>query len=625
MAADLRIPFGVEASGYTLETIAAIDPGFLAELRKLVGDGTCEFIGCGFSQVIGPLVPAAVNAANLRIGMETYQSLIGLKPALALVNEQAYAAGLVQLYIDAGYRGIIMEWNNPARAHPEWDPEWRYAPQYALGPSGQQIPVIWNESVAFQKFQRYAHGEIDLDEHLSYLRGHRGKAVRSLSLYGNDVEVFDFRPGRFATEPSIHGEGEWARIEVLFRALPTERGMRMIAPSEVLKGLDGASAGNRLRLESPATPTPVKKQDKYNILRWAVTGRDDLGINSSCWKIFDVLSNDAATVDADWKELCYLWSSDFRTHITQKRWREYQARLARRLGILLATPPTRASSPRPRPGDKPEVLAQNHRLTVRASGILATLNLRRGLAVESLIFPDLAPTSLCGTVPHGTYDDTRFSPDWYTGNVVLEAPAQHKVTDLEPAINVTHDMEPDGCVVVTGEIPTVLGSVHKRIVIGLRSGIELSYVLDWPHRPVGSLRLGFVTLMPGAFDRSTLCYRTHNGGMEPETFELGGAIVDHGAPVSSLVSASQAVGVTESVIEIGDASRTLALHIDKTQSAAVGMVTHRSVGDQLFCQILFSVEEIDDTRRVDADQALPPIRFHMRITARRSGSAIRAR
>ena len=34
--------------------------------------------------------------------------------------------------------------------------------------------------------------------------------------------------------------------------------------------------------------------------------------------------------DAGWKELCYLWSSDFRTHITEKRWTAFCARLARR-------------------------------------------------------------------------------------------------------------------------------------------------------------------------------------------------------------------------------------------------------------------------------------------------------
>src|SRR5262245_14574347 len=56
-------PLGIEASAFTLETIAAIDPAWLETLGRLVAGGGCEFVGSGYAQVIGPLVPAAVNAA----------------------------------------------------------------------------------------------------------------------------------------------------------------------------------------------------------------------------------------------------------------------------------------------------------------------------------------------------------------------------------------------------------------------------------------------------------------------------------------------------------------------------------------------------------------------------------
>jgi hypothetical protein len=110
---------------------AAADPSWLARLRSLVTDGPCEFIGSGYVQLIGPLVPAEVNAANLRLGNTAYEWMLGARPDIALVNKQAYSAGLIGHYIDAGYRAIIMEWDNPASAHPEWPPEWRYLPQVA--------------------------------------------------------------------------------------------------------------------------------------------------------------------------------------------------------------------------------------------------------------------------------------------------------------------------------------------------------------------------------------------------------------------------------------------------------------------------------------------------------------
>ena len=39
-------------------------------------------------------------------------------------------------------------------------------------------------------------------------------------------------------------------------------------------------------------------------------------------------SSGRATQNEDWKELCYLWASDFRTHLTERRWTAYRARLA---------------------------------------------------------------------------------------------------------------------------------------------------------------------------------------------------------------------------------------------------------------------------------------------------------
>ena len=77
LAERTGVPIGIEATGFTLETAAAIDPAWLDALRVLVGSGQCEFVGSGYAQIIGPLVPAAVNAANLRIGHQVYERLLG--------------------------------------------------------------------------------------------------------------------------------------------------------------------------------------------------------------------------------------------------------------------------------------------------------------------------------------------------------------------------------------------------------------------------------------------------------------------------------------------------------------------------------------------------------------------
>ena len=312
----------MEISGYTLEEIAARDPEWIGRARSLIAQGRIELIGSGYSQMIGPLVPARVTVENLRLGNDIYERLLGVRPRLALINEQAYAAGLVGLYRDAGYDAIIMDWENPAANHPEWKAEIQYLPQRALGTDGREIALIWSNTTLFQQLQRFAHGDISLDSYLGFVRGRSGPNPRALCLYASDAEIFDFRPGRFRTEERLSGESEWARLEQALGAISA--GAEMMPPSGVLLLLKLPDAGQTLSLESAACPVPVKKQRKYNLARWAVTGRDNIAINAACQRIYEgMLRSD----NPDWKELCYLWASDFRTHLTDKRWSAYCARL----------------------------------------------------------------------------------------------------------------------------------------------------------------------------------------------------------------------------------------------------------------------------------------------------------
>ena len=114
---------------------------------------------------------------------------------------------------------------------------------------------------------------------------------------------------------------------------------------------------------------------------------------------------------------------------------------------------------------------------------------------------------------------------------------------------------------------------------------------------MGSLRLGNVTLNPKSFNRLTLGYRTHNGGKDIETFPLVGATVRQGDAVSFLVSASHGVGMTNGVVELGDAERCVRVEVDKTVAALIGLLTYREIGDSYFCRLALSAGEVDETSR----------------------------
>jgi hypothetical protein len=304
--------------------------------------------------------------------------------------------------------------------------------QYVEGPDSSAMPVIWNKSIPFQKFQRYVHGEIELEEYLEFLATHHSTEERTFALYGNDAEIFDFRPGRFHTEAALAEQGEWQRIDRLYAALLVDQRYFLIKPQAVLDYLQRPAAGNRLRLESAAQPIPVKKQAKYNVLRWSVSGRDDLALNSACWRIYEAMVARGDADDEDWKELCYLWSSDFRTHITSRRWQAMRVQLdsIQRRVTPLPSPvclPTLTSQP-----EDIRFWHEGHLLVVETPAQKLRLNLRRGLAIQDWWDKKLGSIALVGTLPHGYFDDIRFGMDYYTGHFVLEVAGQHKTTDLVP-------------------------------------------------------------------------------------------------------------------------------------------------------------------------------------------------
>jgi hypothetical protein len=600
LAKNKNLPFGIELSGYTLESILKIDPEWVDELAQLVNEGPCELIGSGYSQIIGPLVPHQVTSVNLNIGNSVYKRLLGAQPLTALLNEQAFSSGLVNLYRNAGYENVIMEWNNPAKEHPEWNQEWRYFAQRAKATDSGEINLIWNKSISFQKFQRYAHGEIELQDILNYVKGHQSSSVRAFPLYGNDVEIFDFRPGRYMTETSIQQEGEWDRINKLYSALELESDIEFILPSEVLKIINLPDSGNLLNLSSASQPIPVKKQDKYNVVRWAVTGRDDLGINTRCWRLLSKIEESKLSTEDDWKELCYLWSSDFRTHITEKRWGDYLERLSTfekhwatedkkfytKLDTIRKTIENTSSIKLERLG---------HNLKITGERLIVNLNCMRGLSLESFIDVTLSENPLFGTLQHGYFDDIRWGADFYSGHLVFESPGQHKITDLipvEPEISQIGDK-----LLISGNIQTSMGLIEKGWIIDDENGsIKLFLKFNWTSAVIGSLRLAGITLIPESFDIQSLNYETQNGGAEIEKFELNSDF-DHGKPVSFLVSANQALGMTSGSVEIGDNRYRILLKCDMNKAALVGLFTHQKIQDSHLTRLAFSAREMDDTSK----------------------------
>jgi len=135
--------------------------------------------------------------------------------------------------------------------------------------------------------------------------------------------------------------------------------------------------------------------------------------------------------------------------------------------------------------------------------------------------------------------------------------------------------------------------------------IQLEYVLPSRMNCLGSLRLGHITLISDAFDPKTLLYASHHGGYSEEKFHLAGKEVDHGSPVSFLVSASHSLAVTNGSVRIGDAQRSLLIGVDKKSAAVIAYITFHNIGSKYFFRVTYSAREMDDTRCAWKEQFAP--------------------
>ena len=216
------IPIGIELTGWTLNQIEQLDKSWIDVFRRLLEKKQCELIGSGWSQIIGPLVPHQVNEYNQKLGLNAYEKILNVFPKLALVNEMAFSTSMVDVYAAAGYTGIIMDRDNVRLAMNLEDTSIATTPTHVLGCADYSLPVLWTDTILFQRLQRVVHGDIPIQEYISYIRERALRDDSLLPIYCNDAEIFDYRPGRFETEARLHPDGEWKRLKKIIVRLQEE-------------------------------------------------------------------------------------------------------------------------------------------------------------------------------------------------------------------------------------------------------------------------------------------------------------------------------------------------------------------------------------------------------------------
>lgn len=683
---ELGIRIGFEMSARTLRTLQAEDPEWVKKFRGLAERGLIEPIASGRAQIVAPLTPTEVNRANLFLGNELYEELLGFVPETFFVNEQTYSDGLAPLFREAGARRVIMEWNNPAAAQPPLR-ALRCQPARLHTAEGQGPVLLWNDSVVFQKMQRVAHGQIP-EQELHRLLDRLVEPIGSeaLCIYGGDVEIFDYRPSRAVPENESGQAGvEMARLIDTFRTLASDSRFEFVLPRDVVA--DGEVLPE-VELGSSGDPIPCKKQPRYNPTRWAVSGRDGFGMNTRCHALLrSERASRRLNVGRDEgnrvTEIVDLWRSDFRTRATEEKVVEFGGRaelaaqrshallesvvpsLAEGEDLLLVNPSSqdwqrmpvevplrfRAGrvfdleirsrrglpitnedyqlevSGRHRDGSireailvvEPEIESRGilglsfsaidgGRDPIRVDGewsaaktdqVSASFLPHRGASLEGLGFPRIDGTDLLGTIPHGTFDEIAYTPDFYSGHVLAVAENGTKETDLCP-VDLHCDPNASGAIRLTlrADVESCYGPWRKTYRLYRRQPrIDLIHDLSFNDARLASLRLGAFTLLPGGWDLAGLRYGTVNGGVAPEWRALGSnTSITQSQAVSSSVSATSCLGATEGWVAIEDDQRGILIQGNRAEAAVAPMLDFREVDEDFFCRLSHSAAETDETR-----------------------------
>lgn len=595
------IPIGIELSGWTLNQINNIDSIWVDRFKKLLELNKCELVGSGYCQIIGPLVPHEVNVWNQKLGLDVYKQVLGRRPDIVLVNEMAFSQSLVDLYSQFDYKALVMDRDNIKLVLASDE-----MPSHAAGINDTKIPILWSDSIMFQKMQHFAHGDISLKDYIDYLkkRVHNGDSV--LPIYCNDAEVFDYRPGRFNEERSMHQEGEWNRIERFLKVMKSEIDIELVSPSNALiynleKNIKFIS-----KITNAAYPIPVKKQAKYNISRWAVTGRHDLWINTLCHRIHKHLIKSKNNSRKDWEELCELWSSDLRTHLTEKRWTDTKKQLnliMKKHNIKNNFSSVKKTNRNHDCLDNVIGLYGGASISLKNDDIILSiatkeleldLNLRRGLAIHKLAFASHKMVPCIGTLQHGHFESILLGADYYSGNTIIELPLLRKrLTDLE-SVRPTFAIKDDNNIEVHAVINTMFGTILKIVNINSeRERVSLSYHFIKFQDVFACARLANITLL-NSFSNENTQLLLANGGEENEIFDFLDEF-DHSNPASTLVSSSRGVGATTGKIKILNNNKNLCLQWDPSECAVMPLLTHTTNNTQTLSRIFFSISELDDT------------------------------
>jgi len=581
----------VEASGKTINDINRIDPEWVRKLSKLIFLKKCEFIGSGYCQIISPGVPPEVSEINLKLGFEIYSKLLNTKPKIGLIGEQVFSKSMVKIY-KKYFKAIFLDWiqvKNNLKESTKKD----QLPSYVKDDYGNKILVIWTNSLSFQKFQRLIYNEIDLENYLSYIKSE--KFSKFLCLYSNDCEIFNFRPKRFSSEIS-YKDDEWKKIRSLYKILRKNEKIKFCFPSFAIKFNDKKN----LVINNEASPIIVKKQPKYNISRWLVCGRNNFILNRDCWKLYSILDKRNLSINK-WKRLCEYWSSDLRTHCTDKKFKHTFKRLKKDIRSLVKNKVSEQNTDFKKKINflqENNIFENDNFLIFENKKTKIVLNKKKGLTIDSFVAKEISEKSLFGTLYQGSLKNLENQSGVFSGHFNLFNKDLDKITDLSISRNyykVFKNRNGNFCIEFSHKFKSS-EIIKKKIEVDLNKS-QLNFKIEFKNVTPKILRVFILTINPQVFNKKNLIYCCKNGGRELEKFLIKKSF-NHGKhiqDVSKFTSSNNCLPMTDGKLIFGDKEKELIFSINNFNTPVVGLIEYEKLAKKYLLRTSFSLRESDDT------------------------------
>ena len=583
-----RVKIAISLTGNTIEIIKQIRPHIINELRTLIKLGYIELIGSGYSQIIQPLVPNELNEKNIKYGLELYKKYFEIVPETACCNEGVYSFSGAKILEKFKYKNLIMEWNNFYKNNMHLDKSQFY---YSGKLNGSKINLIWYNTILFQALQRFVKNEINEKSYVQIVKNFK-KKKGYLCLYASDGEIFGYNPKRYKDDV-IKGD-PWKKIEKIIDIFGLKNFTHVKEISKTKKN------SKKLSLTDSKNPILVRKQNKYTINRWAITGRNDSKLNAFCYQIFDYLKKNKIKSRKNYNELLNFWSSDYRTHIEINRWKKVNKQNQFYIKNIIRKNKIVSFSSKNIFNIKGYKKKNESIIKFNFKKNYLKLNLNKGSSIDSWLIRN--KQTIC-TIPFNKYDDINLGADFFSGNALIEPSGQRKISDLKKGVNFQKNNKNSFSLIT--KIKNENYHFHKKyIYFNKGKNIELFTKISLLKRQREKIRLLSLTFDSKIFDKNTLFYSVNLGGKELETFKLGYNNIDHEKNLNLNISSYQGFAATEGRLIIGDKKNKCLINFDQSLNFLMTQILYKNFPDKkdYFFRINFSAQEIDETFRINTNK-----------------------